>query len=502
MSTHRIRSLAVIACLAIPGLTLGYAQIRVSHLSPDAPNVDVWVNGEVTLSNVPFLATSDYLRVPEGTYRIQVTPTGSTEPVVIDANVSVDTSVYYTIAATGFLGSGDLAPIVLPDESKGLKGSAKVRFVHASPDASAVDVGLSGGAAVFENVSFRESSDYATLPAGDYDLEVRLAGTEAVALSLGVVTLESGAVYNVFAAGSAGDGTLQAITLLSSEPLPAEVRAAHLSPDAPNVDIWLDGARVLENVPSQAVSSYLTVPAGMRRIQVTPAGAEEPVVIDAEVALEGGSSYTVAATGLLGDGDLAPIVLVDDRMGDSMNGKVRFVHTSPDAPAVDIALGGGGDVLISNAAFRQASEYLSIPPGTYDLEVRLAGTETVALPLPGISIAAGVNVTAFAIGLAGDGSLNALVAVDANEVFIRGDSDSNGSINIGDPINTLRYLFLDPRTPICLDAADADDNAHIQLGDAIYVLSYLFTSGPPPLPPFPEPGTDPTLDPVGCSSSL
>jgi hypothetical protein len=276
---------------------------------------------------------------------------------------------------------------------------------------------------------------------------------------------------------------------------------AHLSPDAPNVDVYVDGSKVLGDVPYQAISSYLTVPAGMHRIQVRQAGTMGPDVIDAEVTLEGGNSYTVAATGLLGDDDLNPIVLMDDRMGDNMNGKVRFAHTSADAPPVDIALAGGA-VLISNAAFRQSSEYLPIAPGTYDLEVRLAGTDQVVLPLPNISIAAGVNVTAFATGLVGNESLGALLAVDANERFIRGDSDRNGSINIGDPINTLRYLFADPRTPICLDAADADDNAHIQLNDAVYVLSYLFASGPPPMAPFPETGTDPTMDTVGCSSSI
>jgi hypothetical protein len=192
---------------------------------------------------------------------------------------------------------------------------------------------------------------------------------------------------------------------------------------------------------------------------------------------------------------------MDSRMGDSMNGKVRFVHTSPDAPAVDIAL-AGGDVLIGNVAFREFSDYLPVPPGVYDLEVRLAGTDTVALDLPGIPVAAGVNVTAFAVGLAGDGSLDALLEVDANEVFIRGDSNRDGSLDIADPIVTLLYLFIDPQLPICLDAADVDDNAHIQVNDSIYTLAYLFASGPPPSSPFPDAGTDPTMDTVGCSSSL
>ena len=42
----------------------------------------------------------------------------------------------------------------------------------------------------------------------------------------------------------------------------ARVRVAHLSPDAPAVDVWVDGSRVLENVPFKAFSSYLELPAG------------------------------------------------------------------------------------------------------------------------------------------------------------------------------------------------------------------------------------------------
>jgi hypothetical protein len=198
--------------------------------------------------------------------------------------------------------------------------------------------------------------------------------------------------------------------LAGSGPAPAELRVAHLSPDAPPVDVWLDGAVVLSGVPFQAVSGHLPVGAGEHRVQVTPAGATEPVVIDATVDLASGVSYTVAATGLLGSGDLQPLVLVDERSS-GPGSRVRFVHASPDAPGVDVALTGGA-VLFPNVSFRESDGYLSVDPGVYDLEVRLAGTSTVALPLPGTTLPAG-SVTVFAIGLVGDGSLAALPVLDS-----------------------------------------------------------------------------------------
>jgi hypothetical protein len=138
----------------------------------------------------------------------------------------------------------------------------------------------------------------------------------------------------------------------------SQLRVAHLSPDAPAVDIWVDGNRVLQNVAFKGVSNYLSLPAGSYRIQVSPAGAATPIVIDATVTLEAGKAYTAAATGLLGANDLKPLVLVDDLTLDPAKAKVRFVHTSPDAPAVDIAV-KGGPVLFSNVEFREASDYLN-----------------------------------------------------------------------------------------------------------------------------------------------
>ncbi len=195
-------------------------------------------------------------------------------------------------------------------------------------------------------------------------------------------------------------------------PAGAEVRVAHLSPDAPAVDVWVDGKTVLEKVPFKAVSDYLTLSPGDHQIQVTPAGAKEPVVIDATVNLKAKAAYSVAATGLLNKNDLKPMVLGDDRAPDKAKAKIRFIHTSPDAPAVDVAV-TGGPVLFKNVAFRKAGEYLSVDAGTYDLEVRLAGTETVALKVPGVKLDAGTNYSVFAIGLAGDGTLAALPKVDA-----------------------------------------------------------------------------------------
>jgi hypothetical protein len=79
---------------------------------------------------------------------------------------------------------------------------------------------------------------------------------------------------------------------------------------------------------------------------------------------------------------------------------------------VDVAV-TGGPVLFSNVSFRQFSGYPQVAPGTYDLEVRVAGTTTVALAIPGVALRPGTNYTVFAVGLLSNKSLSALPAVDA-----------------------------------------------------------------------------------------
>ena len=181
----------------------------------------------------------------------------------------------------------------------------------------------------------------------------------------------------------------------------AMVRVLHASPDAPAVDVWVDGSKVLSDVAFKGLSSYLKVPAGAHNIQVVVAGTTTPAVIDATPTFEAGKQYTVAATGFVAS--IAPQVYVDNGKAVDGSAKLRVVHLSPDAPAVDVAVKGQTpeQAPVKNLVFPNATDYLTLPPATYDFEVRLAGTTTVALPLNGVDLAGGTNYTVFAVGSAG-----------------------------------------------------------------------------------------------------
>ena len=83
--------------------------------------------------------------------------------------------------------------------------------------------------------------------------------------------------------------------------------------------------------------------------------------------------------------------------------------------------------------------------------------------------------------------------------FIRGDSNGDGTVGIGDPLLTLAYLFTGGASN-CLRAEDVNDDGFVDVSDPIYSLGFQFAGGPAPSAPFPNCGIDPTPDTLSCDS--
>jgi hypothetical protein len=175
-----------------------------------------------------------------------------------------------------------------------------------------------------------------------------------------------------------------------------------------------DSITAFSGAPFTGITDYTELDAGSYNFKVVPAGDTEPVVIEADLDLAAGTDYTVVAIEKLEN--IRPIVLVDDNSAPAPGmAHVRFVHASPDAPNVDIFVADGGPLLFENVPFAQASSYLPVDAGTYDLEVRVHDTGDVVLTVPGVNLAERTVYTVFAMGLAGgDPALQAVLSVDAS----------------------------------------------------------------------------------------
>jgi hypothetical protein len=223
----------------------------------------------------------------------------------------------------------------------------------------------------------------------------------------------------------------------------AQVRVAHLSPDAPDVDFCLvpeggdpvgpvlQSVGVNDGLAYPGVTGYLPVAAGTYAVRLLGSDAtscdDDLGIPDfTGIAVSADTNYTVAATGMVTPAgndeafDLKAYVDSLEVAADKIS--VRFIHLSPDTPNVDVGLGSGEAfaALFSNVPYGSAGQvagedYLEAGPlADVTISARATGTTADALVIPGVDIPAGAVVTAFAIGnLDGDpADLQALVCVD------------------------------------------------------------------------------------------
>ncbi|RIH82128.1 hypothetical protein Mlute_02592 [Meiothermus luteus] len=192
----------------------GTAFVRFAHLVPDAPSVDILSGGNKVFEAQGFKDVTYYAEVPAGNLTLTVQTTGQNPTKVVDVVLRVQAGKYYTVMALGTASS--LRTQVVEDRLAPAEGVAKVRIIHASPDAPAVDVALKSGPVLFRNLAFGQRSGYGTVRAGAYDLEVRPTGTPTVALPLEGVAFEEGKVYSVFAVGRVADQSLEVVVVEDS----------------------------------------------------------------------------------------------------------------------------------------------------------------------------------------------------------------------------------------------------------------------------------------------
>lgn len=182
--------------------------------------------------------------------------------------------------------------------------TSRVRVVHASSDAPAVDILVDGNVA-FQGLRFRDYTNYTPVPSGMRMISINVAGTSTTALRL-PFTLADGVDYTFYAFGKLANSTLTVIGTGDDLEAPAanstKVRVVHGASTAPTVDIFvtaafaaLPSAPLLTGVPFTVASHYLTVPAGDYQARVTPTGTRTVAIDSRRLRLTGGTIRTIVA---------------------------------------------------------------------------------------------------------------------------------------------------------------------------------------------------------------
>jgi uncharacterized protein DUF4397 len=207
-----VLAVAMAACvLGVPAAAQAQprdqAMVRIAHFSPDASYVDVYMvslNRKQLFPNVFYKAVSAYWKVAAGPFSYEVRPAGATpeSAPAIRVTGKLEAGKAYTVAAVGR--RDRLEGVLFRDDmSPSAPGKAKVRFLDAATDLPAVDIALASGRVLSSNVEFPEPTGYAQLATGNYRLEVRRSGGDAV-LAKGNVAVKPGTVTSVALLGGAG----------------------------------------------------------------------------------------------------------------------------------------------------------------------------------------------------------------------------------------------------------------------------------------------------------
>lgn len=422
-------------------------QLRALHASPDAPAVNILVNGQAALSEVDYTEGSGFLPVTETT-SVQVEaiiPGGNA--IVIDETLDLDFSTDYTVIAVGDV-AAPIGPLVIanPTDQALTPGSFFAQVVHAAPDAPPVDVyvttpgaDLTASAPISTTpLAYQDVSDRLEVPAATYQIRVTLAGDPAsVVFDSGELDLAADAELLIAAVENAGPGAtpIQLVVLdgtgaadLLDANTPAAVTAVHASPDAPPVDILADDASTAndEALPLAVDYSFTefceigAVPApGEYTVSVVANADNSVVATDFPFTAGQGAEATAIVTGFLSSGTPAiqPLALATDTRSVVTEAKLRVIHGSPSTGDVDLYLLADGtdlndaSVTPSFAAvpFGADTGILSIAPGVYDVYVTPAGDKSVvAIELADVTFSGGEVLDVIARDPATDGSEGAL----------------------------------------------------------------------------------------------
>ncbi|MBY6037569.1 DUF4397 domain-containing protein [Fictibacillus nanhaiensis] len=176
------------------------ALVRIVHASPDAPAVDVYVNGKPAVKGASFKTATEYIPLAAGPHKVEIFAAGTTSNPVISQELTVEGGKAYTVAAANTLKNIEL--VVAEDALRVTNGKAKVRVGHLSPDAPTVDVGVIDGPTLFSGASFKTITDYKELDPNTYRLEIRTPDGKQI-LGLSGTKLDANTIYTIFAVNTA-----------------------------------------------------------------------------------------------------------------------------------------------------------------------------------------------------------------------------------------------------------------------------------------------------------
>jgi hypothetical protein len=187
------------------------ARVRIVHGVSDAGPLDIYVDGSLALIGIRFGDTSANVVLRGGEHSLAVVPTGSPpQSAIVAGTIALDAE---SLAYAALLGTLDAASVGLFEvDARPLdQGRARFRIISGVPDAGEIVPIFAGGDALSEPLGFGDASQYASIDAGTYDLDMLEAGSGVSLLALPQTPFAEGTTTDVILVGQVSDGTLNAL---------------------------------------------------------------------------------------------------------------------------------------------------------------------------------------------------------------------------------------------------------------------------------------------------
>jgi hypothetical protein len=189
-------------------------RISFLHLSADAPDLDVYVDGGRVISGLSFGEASEYLALAPGGHHIQITASGRLDQLINDT-ATIDAGDSYTWVISGLVSQADVSVSLTPDlqiahhmqlsDNAGAStdGLPRLRVVNASPGSGSFDVRAdgTGSSTLAGALSYGNASPYTALQAGAYTVSVYPAGGQSPIASIGALTMQAPNAYTLVLGG-------------------------------------------------------------------------------------------------------------------------------------------------------------------------------------------------------------------------------------------------------------------------------------------------------------
>ncbi len=183
------------------------AQYKVVNASLVPSPLNIFIDGSLQLSNIPFAGVSNYQQTTAGSHAITVQAQATPGATLLTLNPTLSAATDTSIALVGAAGSMN-GVVLLDDNQPPATGSAGVRFVNTSASIAAVDVYVNFSKQV-PGLAINTASSYLNLTASAltgtaYEFDFNVAGTVTSLLKLPSVVLLPTHKYSVYLAGPTG----------------------------------------------------------------------------------------------------------------------------------------------------------------------------------------------------------------------------------------------------------------------------------------------------------